>query len=160
MSHNEIVAAALADPELTQQERDNIEFALRFRALPFAERKNYTIPDFRPNRSGMPGLADLLTDGGPGGYNAQSIPDRVDEITAIIAKGNRVWATWQIRGTHLGAMYGVPATGNTIDVLEVGQWQIEDGLVTEAWFFVDELSLVRQLGAWGAINTALEEREG
>ena len=83
MSHNEIVQAALADPELTQQERDNIEFALRFRALPFAERKNYTIPDFKPSRFGMPGLADLLTDGGPGGYNAQSIPDRVDEITAI-----------------------------------------------------------------------------
>jgi len=149
------VTAALSDPGLSAQERANIEFVLRFRALPFAERKAYTVPGFKPSRMGMAGMAELLTDGGPG-YSAESIPDRTDEILGIIAKGDRVWATWLIHGTHRGTLYGVPATGRPIDVLEVGQWRIENGLIAEAWFFVDELALVRQLGAWGAISAALD----
>jgi hypothetical protein len=33
-------------------------------------------------------------------------------------------------------------------VLEVGQWRVEDGLIAEAWFLVDELGLLRELGQW------------
>src|SRR5882757_8655701 len=150
-----VLAAALGDPELTAQERANIEFVLRFRALPFAERRKHTVPGFVPSRMGMAGMAELLTDGSPG-YTGASIPDREDEILGIIAHGDRVWATWLIHGTHQGTLYGVPATGRPIDVLEVGQWRIENGLVAEAWFFVDELALIRQLGAWGAISAALD----
>ena len=57
-------------------------------------------------------------------------------------------ATWLIRGTHQGPLYGIAATDRKIEVLEVGQWRITDGLISEAWFFVDELALLRQLDAW------------
>ncbi|MFC1439801.1 ester cyclase [Streptacidiphilus sp. N1-10] len=138
---------ALNDPELTPQERANIELVLKFRALPFSERAKYTVPDFRPGRMGMANLAEVRTGDGPS-YDARSIPDRQDEILDIIAHGDRVWATWLIRGTHRGELYGIAATGRSVEVLELGQWRIRDGLICEAWFFVDELALVRQLGLW------------
>ncbi|MEV7344672.1 ester cyclase [Streptomyces sp. NPDC093544] len=147
---------ALRDPTLTPQERSNIQLVLKFRALPFSERGTYTVQDFRPGRMGMANLAELKTGGGPN-YTADSIPDREDEILDIIAKGDRVWATWLIRGTHSGALYGIPATGHKVEVLEVGQWRIQDGLIAEAWFFVDELALVRQLGVWPEPDTTEEE---
>jgi hypothetical protein len=137
----------LRDPELTEQERQNVKMVIGFRALPFAERSKYTIEGFKPSRFGMAGMAELQTSPGPG-YSGASIPDREDEILDIIAHGDRVWATWLIRGTHQGPLYGIAPTGRKIEVLEVGQWRITDGLISEAWFFVDELAMLRQLDAW------------
>jgi len=143
------VEEALADPSLTGQERANLELVIMFRGLPFSARSRYTTDGFRPARMGMANLAVINGVTGPG-YRADSIPDRTDEITAIIAHGDWVWATWIMRGTHLGELYGIPATGRSIEVTEVGQWRIAGGLIAEAWFLVDELALVRQLGAWPA----------
>jgi ketosteroid isomerase-like protein len=151
-----ILEKALRDPTLTQQERSNIQLVLRFRALPFRDRAAYTVEGFRPARMGMANLADIKTGDGPN-YTADSIPDREDEILDIIAHGDRVWATWLIRGTHSGSLYGIPPTGRKVEVLEVGQWRIRDGLIAEAWFFVDELALVRQLGIWPRTGTTEKE---
>ena len=141
------VDEVLRDPTLTEQERANLELVLRFRGLPFAERAKYTVAGFTPSRMGMANLAELKEPGAPG-YNAESIPDREDEMLDVIAHGDRVWATWLIRGTHLGPLQGIAPTGRTIAVTEIGQWRVRDGLITEAWFLVDELALLRQLGVW------------
>ena len=141
------VQAVLKDPALTVQERQNIRMVLNFRALPFAERSKYTVEGFKPSRIGMAGLAEVHEPGVPG-YTGKSIPDREDEILDIIAHGDRVWATWLIRGTHEGALWGLAPSGRKLEVLEVGQWRITNGLISEAWFFVDELALIRQVGSW------------
>jgi predicted ester cyclase len=57
-----------------------------------------------------------------------------------------VWAVWTMRGTHTGQLFGIPATGQPIEILEAGIWHLVDGQVIEAWFFGDELRLLRQLG--------------
>ena len=136
---------ALADPSLTAEERENLELVLKFRGLPRSERSKYTVEGFRPSRKGMPNLEALKAPDAEG-FTPESIPDREDEILDIIAKGDRVWATWLIRGTHLGELMGIAPTGRTVAVLEAGQWRITDGLISEAWFFVDELGLLRELG--------------
>ncbi len=147
------VEIALADPTLSPLELANLQLVLKFRQLPFSERKNYTVPGFAPQRIGMANLAELDHSGVPG-YSAESIPDRQDDILDIIVRGGRVWATWLIRGTHAGNIYGLAATGKPLEVLELGQWDVEDGLITRAWFFVDELGLLRQTGKLSAIATA------
>jgi SnoaL-like polyketide cyclase len=144
------VEQVLSDPGLTEQERANVRLVLHFRTLPFAERSKYTVPGFKPSRMGMANLAEVKDPAAPA-YNAESIPDREDEMLDIIASGDRVWATWHIRGTHLGDMYGLPASGRTLCVTEIGQWRIEGGLIAEAWFLVDELALLRQVGAWSGL---------
>jgi hypothetical protein len=144
------VQRALADPTLTDEERANLRLVLHFRAVPFAERGKYTVEGFRPGRIGMATLAALNTDPGQR-YDGRSIPDRTDRIVDVIVHGDRVWATWLIEGTHQGSVYGIPATGRPVSVLELGQWRIENNLIAEAWFFVDELALIHQLGAWNGL---------
>ena len=141
------VHEALRDPGLTPHERANLELVVTFRGLPFSARSKFTVDGFRPVRMGMANLSAITGVTGHG-YTEDSIPDRTDEITGIVASGDWVWATWIMRGTHLGELYGIPATGRAIAVTEVGQWRIQDGLIAEAWFMVDELALVRQLGLW------------
>jgi predicted ester cyclase len=147
---NPAVQRALADPALTDEERTNLELVLHFRSVPFAERSKYTVEGFRPSRIGMATLAALNTDPDQR-YDGRSIPDRIDRIVDVIVHGDRVWATWLIEGTHQGYVYGIPPTGRPVSVLELGQWRIEDGLIAEAWFFVDELALIHQLGAWNGL---------
>ena len=145
------VQRALADPTLTERERANLELVLRFRAAPFSARSQYTVAGFRPSRIGMATLAAL--NAYPElAYSGRSIPDRTDRILDIIVHGDRVWATWLIEGTHRGPIYGIEPTGRRVTVLELGQWRIDDGLIAEAWFFVDELALIHQLGAWSGLE--------
>lgn len=130
----------------TQEERRNVETILKLRSVPFVERREFMAEGFRHHRWGMANLAELsgMRDGS--GYDANSVAGRVDEIEDIIAKGDRVWAVWTLRGNHSGQLFGIPPTGAQLEVLEIGVWRLEDGLVAEAWFFADELGLLRQLG--------------
>ena len=76
----------------------------------------------------------------------EAFPDRVDAIEDIIAEGDRVGMIWRLQGTHLGNLFGIAPTGKKIDVWEIGVFRIADGRITEAWFMVDEVGLLRQLG--------------
>jgi hypothetical protein len=62
------------------------------------------------------------------GYDAGTCSDRVDTIEDLIAKDDRVWAVWTMRGTHTGQLFGIPATGQPIEILEAGIWRLVDGL--------------------------------
>jgi predicted ester cyclase len=131
-------------PTYTERERANIDLILALRAAPFGERRRFLHPDLRHHWRGFAFLAEL-TGLGAAGYTAQSISDRVDTIEDIVAKGDRVWAVWTLHGHHTGPLFGIPATGRRLSVLEVGIWRIQDDLVAEAWFFGDEVTLLRQL---------------
>ena len=136
-----------ADPQVyTAEEQANIETVLRLRSAPFSQRKNYMHPAMVRHRWGFASLADITGMKDGAGYDARTCSDRVDTIEDLIAKGDRVWAVWTMRGTHTGQLFGIPATGRPIEVLETGIWRLKDGLVAEAWFFGDELRLLRQLG--------------
>jgi predicted ester cyclase len=75
----------------------------------------------------------------------ESVADRRNVLLELTAKDDKVWGIWKVTGTHTGSIYGIPATGKPIDVIEVGLWRIADGLIAEAWYFGDELGLLRQL---------------
>lgn len=130
----------------TAEEEANIDVVLKLRSVPFSERKGFMHPQMRHHRWGFMSLADIsgMKDGT--GYDAQSISGRVDTIEDIIAKDDRVWAVWTMHGVHTGQLFGIPPTGRSIEILEMGVWRLADRLVAEAWFFGDELALLRQLG--------------
>lgn len=129
-----------ATADYTEEEHRNIATAMQLRTVSFEQRKAFHGPGFVVHRHGMAHLSSATA-----GYHPSAIADRRDEVVDIIAKGDRVWCVWKIQGTHTGDLFGIPATGRPIEVLEMGIWRFADDKVVEAWFFADEYALVAQL---------------
>lgn len=107
-------------------------------------------PGFRPKRQGMHNLIQNAREQGypePGSQMRAAFPDRVDHIEFIMAEGDRVGMAWRQTGTHLGNLCGIPPTGRKIDVAAAGYFRVENGLITEATFMLDEAGMLMQLGA-------------
>ncbi len=107
-------------------------------------------PNYNRLRGGFDNLAaNARGQGFPGnGTNLRTaIPDRVDIIEDVIADGDRVGLLFRVTGTHEGTLFGIPPTGKSINVYEVGLYRLVDGQVVEGWFMADEAALLKQLGA-------------
>ncbi|MFJ6084959.1 ester cyclase [Streptomyces sp. NPDC092369] len=140
-----VEAIGASTAEYTEEERRNLaSFHAQRRAL-MADRKNYEAEGFVHHQRGIVHIP-ALDPAAPKGMTPASIPDRTDEIVDVIAKGDRVWALWYVTGTHDGDIYGIPATGQPIRMLELGLWRFVDGKAVEAWFWADEMALLRQIG--------------
>lgn len=72
------------------------------------------------------------------------IEDTIDET---IAEGDKVVNRWSLVATHTGEFRGIPATGRRMTVTGVGIFRFEDGRVVESWDSLDQLGILRQLGA-------------
>tara|TARA_E500000331_G_scaffold293580_1_gene290951 strand:+ start:30999 stop:32078 length:1080 start_codon:yes stop_codon:yes gene_type:complete len=77
-----------------------------------------------------------------------AIPDRKDVVEVIISDGDMVGVQYRTTGTHLGNLFGIPATGKSIDIQSVGFYKLEDGLIVESFEMADEAALLKQLGRW------------
>jgi predicted ester cyclase len=77
----------------------------------------------------------------------EGIPDLDCPVEEVVAEGNRVAGRFSMRGTHNGTLFGIPATGKSVDVGvmviarfdEAGKW-VED---SASW---DQLGMMQQLG--------------
>ncbi len=80
-------------------------------------------PNYRRLRGGFENLAANAA-GSELAEAAQPVrtafPDRTDTIDLMIADGDRVGIRFRIQGTHEGNFFGIPATGRSIDIQEVG----------------------------------------
>jgi predicted ester cyclase len=74
-------------------------------------------------------------------------PDPEWQIDDLIAEGDKVVARTTMRGTHLGAFFGIPPTGRNVEMNGVHVMRIADGKIIEHWGSNDDLGLMRQLGA-------------
>ena len=117
-----------------------------YRAARVSERAPYLSPDFKRHRAGFTHIGELWDHQGPGGMDDQSVADRENVLIELTAKDDKVWGIFRVVGTHTGPLYGIPSTGRHIDVIEVGLWRVEDGVIVEAWYFGDELGMLRALG--------------
>ena len=107
-------------------------------------------PNFKRLRAGSHNFAtNAEGQGFPStGVNLRAaFPDRVDVIEEIIAEDDRVGLLFRLTGTHQGNFFGIPATGRKVDVYEAGIYRLTEGKVSEAWFMLDELGMLLQLGA-------------
>lgn len=79
-------------------------------------------------------------------------PDLRFTVEDQIAEGDTVVTRWTARGTHRGTFQNVPATGREIHLSGTDIDRIVEGKVVECWAHVDELDLMRQLGAVGGLS--------
>jgi len=74
-------------------------------------------------------------------------PDLRFTVEDQIAEGDTVVTRWTACGTHRGEFQGVPATGREVRLAGTDIDRIIGDKVVECWAHVDELGLLRQLGA-------------
>lgn len=72
-------------------------------------------------------------------------PDWKEEVSELVAEGDRVAASWISTGTDQGGFGGNPATGKTVRIRETGFYRIADGKIVEQWVLADIFSLQQQL---------------
>jgi len=76
-----------------------------------------------------------------------AFPGRNDHVVDLLAEGDRVWMRFFLRGTHEKSFYGLAATGNRVEMPEVGIMRFAGGKWSDSFYFGDELGLMLQLGA-------------
>ncbi|HEX2153615.1 MAG TPA: ester cyclase [Acidimicrobiia bacterium] len=130
----------------TEQEAEALAVVAEYRVARVSERAPFLAPDFKRHRAGFTHIGELFEHEGPGGMDDESMRDRQNILLELTAKGDKVWGIFRVVGTHTGSIYGIPPTGRPIDVIEVGLWRVEDGVIAEAWYFGDELGMLRAVG--------------
>ena len=76
-----------------------------------------------------------------------AFPDLHLSLEDSVAEGDRVVNRWTFQGTHQGEFYGVAATGKTVTISGIDIWRVRGGKIVENQQVVDNLGLLRQLGA-------------
>ena len=70
----------------------------------------------------------------------------VDEVV-VDAVGGSAYVRLRCRGTHRGALFGLPATGRRITCDGAARFETRDGRIADIWILGDLHSLMRQLAA-------------
>jgi steroid delta-isomerase-like uncharacterized protein len=75
-------------------------------------------------------------------------------IEDLVGEGDEVAVRLRFKGTHTGAFTGVPASGKQFSVDGTAFLRIVGGKVARLWGFLDQLSLMRQIGGLPAPGQA------
>ena len=84
----------------------------------------------------------------------EAFPNLHFTIEDQIAEGDRVVTRWTARGTQEGSFEGIPPTGKQAIVKGVTISRVADSKFVEGWTSFDRLSLLQQLGAVPAPESA------
>jgi steroid delta-isomerase-like uncharacterized protein len=94
-------------------------------------------PDLPPGRAGLKRAFEIFQKATPGHH----------VIEDQIAEGDKVVTRLRGVGKHEGEIFGIPASGNDLDVKAVAIHRIENGQLAEHWSAMDTGTLLHQLGA-------------
>jgi steroid delta-isomerase-like uncharacterized protein len=72
------------------------------------------------------------------------------DVNAIVADDHFVAVRWTIHATRVGEFAGVPADGRRIVFDGMVLYRMQAGLIAETWLRIDEVGLLRQVGALAA----------
>lgn len=77
----------------------------------------------------------------------QAMPDIQQSIRHILAEGDLVAIHLPISATFTKDFMGIPANNARVETTALNLWRLRDGRVVEAWFNLDTLGLMKQMGA-------------
>jgi steroid delta-isomerase-like uncharacterized protein len=76
-----------------------------------------------------------------------ALPDLSASMEDLITSGDRVVGRFVYRGTHTGALPGLPASGQAVEMRSIDIWRVADGLFVEHWDELNLLQVFQQIGA-------------
>lgn len=69
------------------------------------------------------------------------------ECQDVLASGEKVACRFVLRGQHLGAFHGVPASGREVALPGITILEFENGRCVQRWSYTDGVGLLQQIGA-------------
>ena len=75
-----------------------------------------------------------------------AFPDIEATMDDLVVAGDRVVGRFTYRGTHAGPLYGVPPTGNAIEMRSIEIWRTHNGEFVEHWDELNLLDVFQQIG--------------
>jgi steroid delta-isomerase-like uncharacterized protein len=81
-------------------------------------------------------------------YFRNAVPDLSYSVEDQVVEGDKVVSRWRARGTHEGEFFGVPGSGNRIEMtgIQIDRFD-ESGKLIEEWPEYDLLGAMKQMGA-------------
>lgn len=76
----------------------------------------------------------------------RAFPDLTATTQSMLEEDGTVLVRWSVSGTHEGELAGIQPTGESATWAEWALYRLADGVVVEAWFVADHLSMLEQLG--------------
>ena len=77
----------------------------------------------------------------------RTFPDLHVTIEDIIAEGDKIAVRITMAGTHMGDALGTAPTGRTVSFGGIVMARIVNGRIAEAWNNIDQLGILKQIGA-------------
>ncbi|MYZ35432.1 MULTISPECIES: ester cyclase [unclassified Streptomyces] len=68
-------------------------------------------------------------------------------IEDVLVAGDRVAVRSVTRGTHVGELLGIPATGRQVEIRASDYHHVEGGRIVRSWHLEDYYGVIRQLNA-------------
>ena len=91
----------------------------------------------------------------------QAFPDFRTTIEYLVAEGDMVVTRWRASGTHQGEFRGIAPTGKPVAMSGIGVFRFSnEGKVVESWDNLDELGMLRQMGAISRPGSAPHDEGG
>jgi predicted ester cyclase len=115
-------------------EEERVDLIDEFLAPDFVEHNPF--PGMPPTREGWKQAFKMFVAGAPGHHI----------IEDLVAEGDKVVGRITAYGTHVGDLFGIPATGKDIRVSGIAIWRIREGRIIEHWHETDALGLMQQVG--------------
>ncbi|MGY1822964.1 ester cyclase [Geodermatophilus sp. SYSU D00079] len=88
-----------------------------------------------------------------------AVPDLRLDLTRRLPHGDLVAEEYTLSGTHLGTLFGVPATGRRLRIRAVSFVRMRDGRLAEDHFYLDVAGVLAQMGLFPPLTLA-ETRAG
>ncbi len=108
-------------------------------------------PDYVGHTAGLPeqtpgpeGVKEFV------GLYRSAFPDLHTTIEDIVTEGDKVAYRWTAVGTHQGELLGVPPSSNRMEITGITIERIEDGKIVETYNNLDQLRMMRHIGAISA----------
>jgi len=76
-----------------------------------------------------------------------ALPDVRFTVEHLVAEGDKVVGVFTVRGTHTGALWGIPASGREVSFTAIDVWRFRGGKIVERCAAVaDFLRALQQMG--------------
>lgn len=92
--------------------------------------------------TGLKGVKDIAI------MQREAFPDYREQIDELINAGDQVIVVLTIRGTHLGPLPNLPATGKSMEIRDVSIIQVKDGKIVKQSGVSDYFTAYQQLGVF------------